>query len=49
MKPSAESIREGVSHYLETGELPIDERLKTMVLRIVAFVEATDEMYEKEY
>jgi len=49
MKPSAESIREGVSLYLETGEIPIDEKLKTIVLRIVAFVEATDEMYETEY
>jgi len=48
LKPSARAIRDGVAMYLETGELPIDEKLKIKVLRIVAFVEATDEMYEKE-
>jgi len=48
LKPSAESIREGVSLYLETGELPIDEKLKIKVLRIVAFLKACDAKYETE-
>ena len=47
-RPGPLEIRDGLALYLETGHLPGDERLKTIVLKIASFMEACDAKYKTE-